>query len=111
MKWSTYPSEDDPVYEIDIIDTLTQDVYELNEMDELEVAISKLLEKKWEEFALNRELQEAVAILEEPPNSEQVNTLQDTLPTLKNRPLPSVLQPPTIELKPLPNHLKYVFLE
>ncbi|KAM2555099.1 hypothetical protein TB2_019163 [Malus domestica] len=27
-----------------------------------------------------------------------------------NKMLPSVMQPPTLELKPLPNHLKYVFL-
>ena len=27
-----------------------------------------------------------------------------------NKMLPSVVQPPTLELKPLPSHLKYVFL-
>lgn len=28
-----------------------------------------------------------------------------------NKLLPSVVQPPTLELKPLPSHLKYVFLD
>ena len=31
--------------------------------------------------------------------------------TLGNKMLPSVEQPPTLELKPLPSHLKYVYLE
>ena len=31
--------------------------------------------------------------------------------TLGSKMLPSVEQPPTLELKPLPSHLKYVYLE
>ena len=29
----------------------------------------------------------------------------------KERPKPSIKEPPTLELKPLPSHLKYAFLE
>jgi len=37
--------------------------------------------------------------------------LKVTEVSLSNRPLPSIIQPPSLELKPLPNHLKYVYLE
>ncbi|KAM1077538.1 hypothetical protein ACFX19_025318 [Malus domestica] len=33
-----------------------------------------------------------------------------SISVLTNKLLPSVVQPPTLELKPLPSHLKYVFL-
>ncbi|KAM1811160.1 hypothetical protein ACFX12_027831 [Malus domestica] len=33
-----------------------------------------------------------------------------SIPILTNKLLPSVIQPPSLKLKPLPNHLKYVFL-
>jgi len=31
--------------------------------------------------------------------------------SLSNRPLPSIIQPPSLEVKPLPDHLKYAYLE
>ena len=34
----------------------------------------------------------------------------ETLPSIKDRVLPSEERPPKLELKPLPSHLKYVFL-
>ena len=37
------------------------------------------------------------------------NTPHITLPVSNERPLPSVLQAPILDLKPLPSHLKYVF--
>ena len=48
-----------------------------------------------------------------------LTTLDDSNPdilqvaevSLSNRPLPSIIQPPSLELKPLPNHLKYAYLE
>ncbi|KAM2889722.1 hypothetical protein FF1_013308 [Malus domestica] len=33
-----------------------------------------------------------------------------SISVLANKPLPSVVQPPSLELKPLPSHLKYAFL-
>ncbi|CAL5429737.1 unnamed protein product [Camellia sinensis] len=47
-----YPSDDNPVYSIDVIDSLAQEVFELDGIDGLEVAISKHLEKENEEFTL-----------------------------------------------------------
>jgi hypothetical protein len=62
-----YPSDDNPVYSIDVIDSLAQEVFELDGKDELEVAISKHLEKENEELALSTDLQETVAALNDFP--------------------------------------------
>ncbi|KAK9987799.1 hypothetical protein SO802_028038 [Lithocarpus litseifolius] len=72
-----YPDDDNPVYSIDMIDSLAQEVFELDGKDGMEVAISKHLEKENKELALSTDLQETAHIP---------------------------------DLKPLPSHLKYVFL-
>nr|XP_023926601.1 uncharacterized protein LOC112038020 [Quercus suber] len=77
-----YLDDDNPIYSIDVIDSLAQKAFELDGKDGLEVAISKHLEKENEELAL----------------------------ISNERPLPSILQAPILDLKPLPSHLKYVFL-
>ncbi|XP_068649548.1 uncharacterized protein [Aristolochia californica] len=64
-----YPSDDNPIYSIYVIDSFAQEVFELDRKDELKVAIIS-----------------------------------------NERPLPSVLQAHTPDLKPLHSHLKYVFL-
>jgi len=88
-----YPSDDNPVYSIDVIDSLPQEVFELDGKDELEVAISKHLEKENEELALSTDLQETVTALNDFPKLQQSS---------------NVLYIP--DLKPLPSYLKYVFL-
>jgi hypothetical protein len=106
-----YPDDDNPVYSVAVIDPLAQEVFELDGKDELEVSISKHLEKKNEEFASSTELQETVAALNDCSNLHQSGSIPYVaLPISNERPLPSVLQDPIPELKPLPSHLKYVFL-
>ena len=56
-----YPNDDNPVYSIDVICSLAQEVFELDGKDEMEVTISKHLEKENEELALSTDLQETVA--------------------------------------------------
>ena len=58
-----YPDDDNPVYSIDVIDSLAQEVFELDGKDGMEVAISKHLEKENEELALSTDLQETVVAL------------------------------------------------
>ncbi|XP_065623864.1 uncharacterized protein LOC111986231 [Quercus suber] len=58
-----YPDDDNPVFAIDVIDSLAQETFELDGKDGLEVAISKHLEKENEELALSIDLQETVAAL------------------------------------------------
>jgi hypothetical protein len=106
-----YPGDDNHVYSIDVIDSLVQEVFELNGKDGLEVAISNHLEKENEEVALSTDLQETVAALNDFPKSQQSgNVPYIALPISNERPLPSVLQAPIPDLKPLPSYLKYMFL-
>ncbi|XP_030931009.1 uncharacterized protein LOC115956876 [Quercus lobata] len=84
-----YPDDDNLVYSIDVIDSLAQKVFELDGKDGMEVVIT-----------LNDFLK-----LQQSGNVPYI-----TLPVSNERPLPSVLQAPIPDLKPLPNHLKYMFL-
>ena len=58
-----YPGDDDLVYSIDVIDSLAQEVFELDGKDGMKVAISKYLEKENKELALSTDLQETIAAL------------------------------------------------
>ena len=51
-----YLGDDNPVYFIDVIDSLAQEVFELNGKDGLEVSITKHLEKEKKELALSTNL-------------------------------------------------------
>ena len=61
------PDDDNPVYSIDVIDSLAQEAFELYGKDGLEVAISKHLEKENKELAFSTDLQETVAALNDFP--------------------------------------------
>ncbi|CAN6547359.1 unnamed protein product [Malus baccata var. baccata] len=56
------------------------------------------------------EVFEMVAALESLPSHSGKSPLSILDSVLANKLLPSIVQPPTLELKPLPSHLKYVFL-
>ncbi|CAN6725324.1 unnamed protein product [Malus baccata var. baccata] len=56
------------------------------------------------------EVVEMVAALESLPSHSGKPPLSIFDSVLANKLLPSIVQPPTLELKPLPSHLKYVFL-
>ena len=58
-----YPDDDNPVYSIDVIDSLAHEFFELDGKDGMEVAISKHLEKENEELAFSIDLQETVVAL------------------------------------------------
>ncbi|KAM2510329.1 hypothetical protein PS1_034826 [Malus domestica] len=120
-----YPSDDHPCFSIDIIDSLAHEYLEdLNE-DALEKAITKGVglknkgvgvvhahDKEENNLAVpsNEELVEVVAALESIPKHVGKPSEPISIPISTNKMLPSVVQPPSLELKPLPSHLKYVFL-
>ncbi|CAN6679349.1 unnamed protein product [Malus baccata var. baccata] len=56
------------------------------------------------------EVFEMVVSLESLPSQSGKSPLSILDSVLDNKLLPSIVQPPTLELKPLPSHLKYVFL-
>ncbi|KAL5556378.1 hypothetical protein UlMin_038614 [Ulmus minor] len=45
-----------------------------------------------------------------PPIAPRYDLFYIELPLSNNKPLPSIMQAPTLELKALPNHLKYIYL-
>ncbi|KAM2711981.1 hypothetical protein EV1_032053 [Malus domestica] len=51
-----------------------------------------------------------IAALESNPRHIGKSPNLISIPDSTNKLLPSVIQPPSLELKPLPSHLKYVFL-
>ena len=78
-----YPDDDDHVYSINVIHSL----------------------------ALSTDLQETVAALNDFPKLQQSGNIPYVaLPVSNERPLPSVLQAPILDLKPILSHLKYMFL-
>ncbi|CAN6566290.1 unnamed protein product [Malus baccata var. baccata] len=119
-----YPVDDHSCFSIDVIDSLVQEyLEELNE-DALEIAITKGIEFKnrklgamqthsqiWDPNAVpfNEEVVEVVAALESLPR--QYGKVPLSISSLvSTKMLPSIVQAPTLELKPLLDHLKYVFL-
>ncbi|CAN6676957.1 unnamed protein product [Malus baccata var. baccata] len=120
-----YPSENHSCFAIDVIDSLTQDHFDKLKDDALELVIARGMDMQnveaaamhthgMHEFSLvvppSDGVIEMVASLESlPPQSGKL--LDPILSSISvNKMLPSVVQPPTLELKPLPSHLKYVFL-
>ncbi|CAN6586207.1 unnamed protein product [Malus baccata var. baccata] len=60
--------------------------------------------------APSEELIEVVAALESSPKLDGKYTNRESIPISTNKLLPSIIQAPILELKPLPSHLKYIFL-
>ncbi|KAJ4930451.1 hypothetical protein NE237_000117 [Protea cynaroides] len=108
-----YPSDINSVFAIDIIDSMVQQVFQLNGEDELMVAISKHLNNMDfnSEFVLNAELEKMLMALQAlPPIPKRYDVAHIELPISHTRLLPSIVQTPIVELKPLSDHLKYVYL-
>ncbi|CAN6679878.1 unnamed protein product [Malus baccata var. baccata] len=120
-----YPSENHSCFTIDVIDSLAQDHFDKLKEDALELVIARGMDMQNMEaapmqthgmhelsFAVppSEDIIEMVAALESlPPQSGKF--LDPILSSVSaNMMFPSVVQPPTLELKPLPSHLKYVFL-
>ncbi|XP_031101911.1 uncharacterized protein LOC116005813, partial [Ipomoea triloba] len=109
-----YPDDVSYVSLIDAVDPLVQKISYLTDNDALEVALNMNftpdgLKKIMNQFSLNFELQDIVHELES-LKPIQYNVHYIELPTSSTKLLPSVIQAPKIELKPLPDHLKYAFL-
>ena len=66
-----YLDDDNPIYSIDVIDSLAHEVFELDGKDGMEIAISKHLEKE-NELALSTDLQETIAALNDFPKLQQL---------------------------------------
>ncbi|CAN6544160.1 unnamed protein product [Malus baccata var. baccata] len=106
-----FPKDDHSCFSIDIIDDLAQDFLDSLERDTLETTIAQGIGQK-SGFAVPRSVEEAeiVAALESLPQHHGKPSNPISISVSTNNLLPSVIQAPVLELKPLPDHLKYVFL-
>ncbi|CAN6566334.1 unnamed protein product [Malus baccata var. baccata] len=120
-----YPSEDHSCFSIDIIDSLAQGYLDDLNDDALEKVITRGMEltTKGADSSVthdihglghavppNEEIIEVVAALESSPKLDGKYTNRESIPISTNKLLPSIIQAPILELKPLPSHLKYIFL-
>ncbi|CAN6544138.1 unnamed protein product [Malus baccata var. baccata] len=120
-----YPSENHSCFSIDVIDSLSQDHFDKLNDDALELVIAQGMDKQHVEATTMGthgmhdhsfvvppidEVIEMVAALESLPSQSGKYSNPILSSVSANKMLPSVVQPPTLELKPLPRHLKYVFL-
>ncbi|CAN6570933.1 unnamed protein product [Malus baccata var. baccata] len=120
-----YPSEDHSCFSIDIIDSLAQGYLEDLNDDTLEKVISRSMAftTKGADFKLphdthelghavppSEEILELVAALESLPKHGGKSPNFESIPISTNKLLPSIVQAPILDLKPLPSHLKYIFL-
>ncbi|CAN6547339.1 unnamed protein product [Malus baccata var. baccata] len=120
-----YPSEDHSCFSIDIMDSLAQGYLDDLNNDALEKVITRGMELKTKgadcmhahgiqesshAVPPSEELLEVVAALESSPKPDGKYTTRESIPISTNKLLPSIIQAPILELKPLPSHLKYIFL-
>ncbi|CAN6566748.1 unnamed protein product [Malus baccata var. baccata] len=120
-----YPKDDHSCFSIDVFDALAQDYLDSLERDPLETTIvhgvglnkpkaasEQTYGKNDDAYAVppSAEIEEMVVALESLP--QHLGKPPNPIPILvsTNKLLPSVIQAPVLELKPLPDHLKYVFL-
>ncbi|KAM1962776.1 hypothetical protein ACFX16_023029 [Malus domestica] len=106
-----FPKDDHSCFSIDIIDDLAHDFLDCLERDTLETTIAQGIGQT-SGFAVPRSEEEAeiVAALESLPQHHGKPSNLISIPVSTNKLLPSVIQAPVLELKPLPDHLKYIFL-
>ncbi|KAM2585846.1 hypothetical protein TB2_046660 [Malus domestica] len=120
-----YPYDGHSCFSIDVIDSLAQEFLDDLSEDALEKTLMQSIGLKNEGLSLRHshgnnkehlavpiqeELVEMVADLESNPRHIGKSPNLISIPNSTNKLLPSVIQPPSLELKPLPSHLKYVFL-
>ncbi|KAM2474176.1 hypothetical protein PS1_006912 [Malus domestica] len=120
-----YPSEDHSCFSIDIIDSLAQGYLEDLNDDALEKVITRGMEftTKGADSSVTHgihglghvvppsdEIFELVAALESLPKHGGKSPNFNSIPISTNKLLPSIVQAPILDLKPLPSHLKYIFL-
>ncbi|KAL7595224.1 hypothetical protein Lser_V15G30858 [Lactuca serriola] len=109
-----YPSNISPFYQVDVIEPITQELFKLSHGDILKMVLNlsldcESLKKELDMYILDSEVEEIVKTLEV-NNSTKKDVSQVSLSHSPNKTPPSIIQPPILELKVFPSHLKYVYL-
>ncbi|XP_027182272.1 uncharacterized protein LOC113780690 [Coffea eugenioides] len=107
-----YPEDSNSVFALSVIESLVQETFELDGEDALEVALTKHLELGVTHYVdLRDELHHAVEFLHALPTIHPRYEITSLfVPETHTKLMPSIVQAPELELKPLPKHLKYTFL-
>ncbi|KAI3690179.1 hypothetical protein L2E82_48154 [Cichorium intybus] len=109
-----YPTDVSSLNFVDIIEPLTEECFSLSNPDVLALVLDrnfdvKTLKELAEKFTVDDEIVEVAAFLDE-KKKERYNVPKIKLPTPTEKLLPSIVQAPELELKTLPDHLKYAYL-
>ncbi|XP_052622465.1 uncharacterized protein LOC128127808 [Lactuca sativa] len=109
-----YPSDIHSLNFIDVIDSCTNDCFEMSSQDVLTTILSKHFDETGikelaDKYTLEDELIEVIDSLEK-AQPMRVEPPRMKLKSSNRKLLPSIVQPPTLELKALPDHLKYAYL-
>ncbi|XP_027064788.1 uncharacterized protein [Coffea arabica] len=107
-----YPEGSNSVFALIVIELLVQETFELDGKDALEVALTKHLELGvTPDVDMRDKLHRAIEPLHSLPTIHPSYGLASLfVPETHTRLLPSVVQAPELDLKPLAKHLKYAFL-
>ncbi|CAN6566344.1 unnamed protein product [Malus baccata var. baccata] len=105
-----FPKDDHSCFSINVLDELAQDYLDMLEDDPLETTIAQGLGTKPNLAVPKEEHAELVAAFGSLPQHRGKPSNPIPIPVSTNTLLPSVIQAPVLELKPLLDHLKYVFL-
>ncbi|XP_073152066.1 uncharacterized protein [Henckelia pumila] len=97
-----YPSENHSICSIDVVDSIVREVFE----EECETENFQM----YAQLNVDEELAEAYGISEQEIDQTRVTNFKVEIPFSHKKLLPSALQAPKLELKSLPDHLKYIYL-
>ena len=106
-----FPSDVNYLYALDVFDELSQDVYDLSHEDELFTVLTKShdhTESQKVPYQVNDNLDEVISSLSYLLEHDGPNKLE--LSEKHAKLLLSSISPPKLELKPLPDNLKYAYL-
>ncbi|CAN6700807.1 unnamed protein product [Malus baccata var. baccata] len=104
----SHPSSPLECYAIDVLDSLVFSKFLQAQSNE---PLQTVLSQSQDEFDEEDELMEEVAALEAlAPYPLNVSPLVEHLEPSRSHLIPSIVKAPTLELKPLPPHLKYAYL-
>ncbi|XP_026399382.1 uncharacterized protein LOC113295245 [Papaver somniferum] len=109
-----YPSDIQYAFYIDVIGSLAQQMFDLNN-DELESFLQNNIDLDVHgipnlDIDICKEVSEACGALTASQEVITCNISYISLPVTDEVPLPYIVQAPKLELKPIPDHLKYSYL-
>ncbi|CAM8940531.1 unnamed protein product [Rhodiola kirilowii] len=105
-----HPVEYEEVHALDTLDDLIQEVQPERGADPLELTLERAVYSPEDSYELTETIVDALAQLEITRPLTPGYEVNEVRLFKSKVCLPSVVQAPTVELKPLPEHLKYAFL-